>query len=501
MSGTQTFYWHDYETFGTDPQRDKPVQFAGIRTDFDFNVVDDPLVVYCKPAADCLPHPEACLITGITPQLAEQKGVCEAEFIRLIHEQLAQPNTCTLGYNSLRFDDEVTRNCLYRNFYDPYAREWQNGNSRWDLIDVVRAARALRPEGIAWPVNEEGGPSFRLDQLTRVNNIAHEAAHDALSDVYATLAITKLVKQAQPKLYQFLLRHRVKGEALNLLQLGGFKPVVHVSGKYPAVKNCLAVVLPICKHPTNTNGIIVYDLSVDPEPMLGLAVEEIQQRIFTATADLPEGVARIPLKTVHINKCPVLAPVSVIRPEDAQRLEIDLALCHANIDKIKAAVGLSEKLAAVFSGQTYVVQDSDPDLEIYSGGFFSENDKKQMLKIRSMQPEQLTKSVFKFTDSRLSEMLFRYRARNYPETLNTDELRRWNEFCVNRLTGRQAGGGIVLNDYFSRLAELSRDENKNTKIIDALEVYALDKMQCLGLNKSVIQTKDINRLLNAENAL
>ena len=419
MSGTQTFYWHDYETFGTDPRRDKPVQFAGIRTDFDFNIIDDPLVVYCKPAADCLPHPEACLITGITPQLAEQKGVCEAEFIRLIHEQLAQPNTCTLGYNSLRFDDEVTRNCLYRNFYDPYAREWQNGNSRWDLIDVVRAARALRPDGIVWPVNEEGGPSFRLDQLTRDNNIAHEAAHDALSDVYATIAITKLVKQAQPKLYQFLLQHRVKTEAFKLLQLGSFKPVVHISGKYPAVKNCLAVVLPVCKHPTNTNGVIVYDLSVDPEPMLSLTVEEIQQRIFTATADLPEGVERIPLKTVHINKCPVLAPVSVIRPEDAQRLDIDLAFCYANIDKIKAASGLAEKLAAVFSGQTYTEQDSDPDLEIYSGGFFSENDKKQMTKIRGISPEQLAKSEFRFTDSRLPEMLFRYRARNYPETLDT----------------------------------------------------------------------------------
>jgi exodeoxyribonuclease-1 len=481
MSDTQTFYWHDYETFGTDPQRDRPVQFAGVRTDFDFNVVDDPLVVYCKPAADCLPHPEACLITGITPQLAEQKGVCEAEFIRLIHEQLVQPNTCTLGYNSLRFDDEVTRNCLYRNFYDPYAREWQNGNSRWDLIDVVRAAKALRPEGIVWPVNEEGGPSFRLDQLTRVNNIAHEAAHDALSDVYATLAITKLVKQAQPKLYQFLLQHRVKAEALNLLQFGSFKPVVHISGKYPAVKNCLAVVLPVCKHPTNTNGIIVYDLSVDPEPMLHLSVEGIQQRIFTATADLPEGVARIPLKTVHINKCPVLAPVSVIGPDDARRLEIDMALCYANIDKIKAAVGLAEKLAAVFSGQAYLEQDSDPDLEIYSGGFFSDNDKKLMTKIRLMPPEQLATSAFKFTDNRLPEMLFRYRARNYPETLNADERQSWNEFCVNRLTGRQAGVGIVLEDYFRRLAELRRDENVNTEVIDALETYALEKMVALGI--------------------
>ncbi|MGZ5621494.1 MAG: exodeoxyribonuclease I [Methylobacter sp.] len=492
MSVTQTFYWHDYETFGTDPQRDKPVQFAGIRTDFDFNIIGDPLVVYCKPADDCLPHPEACLITGITPQLAEQKGVCEAEFIRLIHEQLAQPNTCTLGYNTLRFDDEVTRNCLYRNFYDPYAREWQNGNSRWDLIDVVRAARALRPEGIDWPVNEDGGPSFRLDRLTRKNNIAHEAAHDALSDVYATLAVTKLVKQAQPKLYHFLLQHRVKTEAFNLLQLGSFKPVVHVSGKYPATKNCLAVVLPICKHPTNTNGVIVYDLSVDPEPMLDLTVEEIQQRIFTATVDLPEGVARIPLKTVHINKCPVLAPVSVIRPEDAQRLEIDLALCYVNIDKIKAASGLTEKVAAVFDGGVYIEQNSDPDLKIYSGGFFSENDKKQMIRIRDMSPEQLAGSAFKFTDDRLPEMLFRYRARNYPETLDTDELQRWNEFCVNRLTGFQEGGRTALDNYFSRLKELRDEKNTNMQIINALESYALEKMQVLGLNKSLILNKEIN---------
>ena len=469
----QTFYWHDYETFGIDPQRDRPVQFAGLRTDADFNVIDDPLVVYCKPSPDCLPNPDSCLITGITPQLAEQKGVCEAEFIARIHQQIAQPNTCTLGYNNLRFDDEVTRNCLYRNFYDPYAREWQNGNSRWDIIDVVRAARALRPEGIKWPVNEEGKPSLRLDQLTIANGIVHESAHDALSDVHATIGMAHLVKQAQPKLFQFLLQHRFKAKVLELLQLGSFKPIVHISGKYTAVKNCLAIVLPVCKHPTNTNGIIVYDLSVDPEPLLSLSIEDIQQRLFTATVDLPEGVVRIPLKTVHINKCPVLAPVSVIKPDDAQRLAIDLALCRINIDRIKAAKGLAEKLAAVFSGHVYSEQNSDPDLAIYSGGFFSEADKQKMAKIRASSPDQLAKSEFRFTDPRLSVMLFRYRARNYPETLSADEQLGWNEFCVSRLTGRQAGAGITLDAYLARLQELRNDKNARTDIIDALDAYAV----------------------------
>jgi exodeoxyribonuclease I len=470
----QTFYWHDYETFGIDPKRDRPVQFAGLRTDVDFNVIDDPLVIYCKLAADYLPNPDSCLITGITPQLAEQKGVCEAEFVGRIHQQLVQPNTCTLGYNNLRFDDEVTRNCLYRNFYDPYAREWQNGNSRWDIIDVVRAARALRPEGIKWPVNEEGRPSLRLDQLTIANDIVHETAHDALSDVYATIGIARLVKQAQPKLFQFLMQHRVKAKVLELLQLGSFKPVVHISGKYAAVKNCLAVVLPICKHPTNTNGIIVYDLSIDPEPLMSLPVEDIQKRLFTATNDLPEGVSRIPLKTVHINKCPVLAPLSVIKTDDAQRLAIDLALCQINIDKIKSAKGLAEKLAAVFSGHAYSEQDFDPDLAIYNGGFFSDVDKQKMAKVRASSPEQLAKSAFSFTDPRLPEMLFRYRARNYPETLNAEELLRWNEFCQNRLTGRQAGAGITFDAYFARLQELRSKKNVNADTINALDAYGTE---------------------------
>lgn len=469
----QTFYWHDYETFGTDPQRDRPVQFAGLRTDVDLNVIDDPLVVYCKPAPDYLPNPDSCLITGITPQFARQKGLCEAEFIGQIHQQLAQPNTCTLGYNNLRFDDEVTRNCLYRNFYDPYAREWQNGNSRWDIIDVVRAARALRPDGIQWPVNEEGKPSLRLDQLTIANGIVHEAAHDALSDVYATIGIARLVRQVQPKLYQFLMQHRVKAKVLELLQLGSFKPVVHISGKYTAAKSCLAIVLPVCKHPTNTNGIIVYDLSVDPEPLLSLSIEEIQQRLFTATDDLPEGVLRIPLKTVHINKCPVLAPVSVIKPDDAQRLAIDLALCHVNIDKIKAKAGVAEKIAAVFSGHTYSEQASDPDLAIYSGGFFSDSDRQKMAKIRASSPDQLAKSEFSFTDPRLTEMLFRYRARNYPETLSAEEQSRWNEFCKNRLTGHQAGAGITLDAYLTRLQELRSSKSGNADIINALDAYAV----------------------------
>ncbi|MDA0651168.1 MAG: exodeoxyribonuclease I, partial [Proteobacteria bacterium] len=166
MSSSESFYWHDYETSGADPSQDRPWQFAGVRTNAQLEIVGEPLTLYAQPTPDRLPHPAAVRVTGITPQEALAKGVPEAQFIARIHAELAQPRTCGVGYNSIRFDDEVTRFTLWRNFRDAYAREWQNGNSRWDLLDVARAYQALRPAGIEWPVRDDGQTSFRLEDLT-----------------------------------------------------------------------------------------------------------------------------------------------------------------------------------------------------------------------------------------------------------------------------------------------------------------------------------------------
>lgn len=476
---SNSYFWHDYETFGTDPQRDRASQFAGIRTDLDFNPIGEPLMVYCKLADDYLPHPEACLITGITPQLTLKHGVCEAEFTRLIHEQLAQPGTCGVGYNSIRFDDEVTRNLLYRNFYDPYAREWQNGNSRWDLIDVARAARALRPGGIDWPVNADGVASFRLEELTQANGIAHEAAHDALSDVQATIAIARLIKQRQPKLFDFLFQQRHKAQVQSLLQLGSFTPLVHVSGRYAARNNCLAIVVPLASHPTNANEIVVYDLASDPEPLLELNAEQIRQRLFTATDALPEGTNRIALKTVHINKCPVLAPLSVIKPHDAERLQIDLGLCETHLQRIVSAPPFAGKLGEVFS-RSYPDPINDPDLMIYSGGFFSNRDKHAMTRIRQCKPTQLAEFDADFDDNRLSEMLFRYRARNYPDTLSAAETEDWQHYCRERMLRPDDSRLLSLPQLQARIAELAQDQGDHQLILNELSEFAASQVRRFG---------------------
>lgn len=246
-----TFYVHDYETFGISPAYDRPAQFAGIRTDEDFNIIADPQVVYCKPADDYLPDPDAVMITGITPQEAQSKGVPEAEFSQQIHEQFSHPNTCIIGYNNVRFDDEVSRNLFYRNFFDPYAYSWQQGNSRWDLLDVMRACYALRPDGIEWPLNEDGLPSFRLEHLTKANGVEHSHAHDAMSDVYATIAMAKLVKQAQPKLFNYLYQHRAKRKIATLIDIVDMTPLVHVSGMFGAQRGNTSWVSPLALRPRN----------------------------------------------------------------------------------------------------------------------------------------------------------------------------------------------------------------------------------------------------------
>ena len=330
-----SFYWYDLETFGISPQLDRIAQFAGIRTDLDLNPIGQADMFYCRPAADMIADPEACLITGITPQECQKKGIIEKDFIEKINTIFTEPQSCVVGYNSIRFDDEFIRYGNYRNLIDPYMREWANGNSRWDLIDLVRACYALRPNGINWPMHEQGKPSFKLTDLTEANSMQHESAHDALSDVQATIQIAKLIKVKQPKLFDFCLKLRDKRYVKSLLNWQLLKPIVHVSSKIPATRGCLAIMLPLAIHPTNPNGIICYDLAHDPEDLFTLDIEDIRDRIFTPQNELPEDCSRIPLKTIHVNKSPIVAPLSVLKDVDLDRIQLDFTVNKQNLKSLR----------------------------------------------------------------------------------------------------------------------------------------------------------------------
>jgi len=434
-----SFYWYDYETFGIDPRVDRISQFAGIRTDLDFNIIDEPIDILCKATDDILPNPDASLITGITPQDTLKTGLLETDFIERILQEFSRPNTCVTGFNNIRFDDEFTRYTLYRNFFDPYSREWQNGCSRWDIIDLVRVTRALRPEGINWPVDDNGIASNRLELITKENGIRHEAAHDALSDVHATIAVAKLIKDKQPKLFNFVFDHKNKQKLSQLLNLQSPQAVLHTSGMYSSEICNSAMVYPLAQHPTNKNGIVAYDLRYPPEDLIKLSADEIIERLYTPRDQLPEGVARIPLKTIHINKCPVIAPLNTLDDASAKRTHIDRALHLDHLEKLKSALEtIKPKLKKVYSHNPFP-HETDPDKSLYSGGFFSADDKQRMHQLHELNIEELATARFNFDDERLDEMLFRYRARNFPDTLSAEEKSRWNEYRLQRFTNDMKG--------------------------------------------------------------
>ncbi len=472
-----SFYWHDYETFGVVPKRDRPVQFAGLRTDAELNEVGEPAMWFCQPAPDFLPDPESVLLTGILPQHALQHGLPEHQFAARIEAELALDGTIGVGYNSIRFDDEVTRYLLWRNLIDPYAREWQNGCSRWDLVDLVRATWALRPEGIEWPKYTEGPllgrPSFKLEHLTAANGLAHEAAHDALSDVRATVALARLIKARQPRLWDFCLKLRKKDAVL--AEMGSGRPFVHLSGKYAVERGFMAVVWPLATHPTNKNEVIVWDLAHDPRQLLGLDAETVRRRIYTRQDDLPAGEQRLPLKTLHINKSPIV--IGNLRTVEgvAERWGLDVPTALANAEHA-AALGrtldtLWPQVFTRLSGNEAI----DVDEDLY-GGFLGHEDRRALQRLRGLTPSALASKRVAFEDTRLEELVFRYRARNFSETLTAAEQARWQQHRADKLLhGR--GSGLDMPTFFERIDTLAEaagesEDERAQGLLEALYDYA-----------------------------
>jgi exodeoxyribonuclease-1 len=473
-NSAHTFLWHDYETFGLSPRRDRPAQFAGIRTDAELSEVGEPVMIYCQPANDYLPDPASCLITGITPQQCLARGLPEHAFAAQIEQLLAQPGTIGVGYNTIRFDDEVTRFMFWRNLIDPYAREWQNDCGRWDLLDVVRMAYALRPEGIQWPLKEDGKPSFKLEDLARANGLLHEAAHDALSDVRATIALARLIRSAQPKLFEFCLGLHKKDRVASELGLPtsqqAAQPFLHVSGMFPAERGCLAVMWPLATHPTNKNELLAWDLAYDPGELALLDAATLRLRLFSKTAELPEGVQRLPLKSVHLNKSPmVVRKLQTLTPAMAAKWGVDMEAALAHAEKARDLPDMSAIWPEVFSRPEEATPDVDEDLY---GGFVGNADRRRLNQLRALSPAELAHHRTGFDDDRLAELLFRYRARNFVETLTPEELQRWEAHRAERLL-EGARGARNVDVFLADLDTLSETADARSEaILEALQDYA-----------------------------
>lgn len=483
-SPESTLLWHDYETTGVDPRRDRPLQFAGRRTTLDLVPVEDPIVLWCKPPRDTLPHPEALMLTGITPQDAEARGLRECDFADRIEEELSRPGTCGVGYNSIRFDDEVTRHLLWRNLHDPYGREWRHGNSRWDLIDLARLACALRPQGLEWPERAPGVPSFRLEDLARANGLVHDRAHEALSDVDATIGLARKLRAAQPRLYDyhFALRQRTRVEAL--VDWVRVEPLLHASSRYPAERHRgLALVAPLLQVPGRRNEIVVFDLDHDPQLLLALDADEIGDRLYTPRVDLPEGVERVPLKTVHANRSPALAPLSALLPEDARRLALDVEGGLERLQRLRAGIGpIRDKLTRIYTREPR--EGDDADVALYAG-FLPDPDLRLLPAARANLASGAGSGfdLTRFRDPRLREIAWRYAVRNSQAALHGEDLDRWLALIRDRLVGASDATTIKQDELIARSASLRASlapGDPGHAVLDALLAWTTELTAALG---------------------
>ena len=472
---TASFLFYDLETFGADPRRTRIAQFAAIRTDAELNEIEEPISFFVRPADDLLPAPIATLITGIAPQDALRDGVNEAAAFARIFDEMARPETCSVGYNSLRFDDEFVRFGLYRDFYDPYEREWRGGNSRWDLLDALRLMHALRPDGIAWRAREDGGgTSFKLEHLAEDNGLRIGDAHEALSDVRATVGLARLFRNAQPRLWEYALKLRDKRFAGSLLDPVAMVPLLHVSQRYPASRMSAAPVLPLARHPRIDGRVIVFDLASEPDALLDLDAETIATRLYLRRDQLGEGEERIALKEVHLNKCPALVAWDHLRQADFERLGIDPVEVESRATRLRAAgPALAEKLRKVYAVEREY-ERPDVDAALYDC-FIDDADRRLFPQVRSTPPEALGLANFAFRDPRLPELLFRYRARNWPATLSAAERERWDAYRRERLLAESGMSESTLPAFFAEIETL-RGEHGG----DATKLALLNRLEAWG---------------------
>ena len=481
-----SFLWYDLETFGRDPRRSRIAQFAALRTDDDLHEIGEPVSLFCKPASDLLPSPLAALVTGITPQRAQAEGLSEPDFIGRVQDCMAEPGTCSAGYNSLRFDDEFVRFSLYRNFHDPYEREWRNGNSRWDLLDVLRLAHALRPDALVWPTREDGFTSFKLEDLAKANGVREGQAHEALSDVRALLGLARKLRDAQPRFWDYALELRSKRTVMSRLDVISHTPVLHVSGRLPAAHRHGGLMAPLGLHPALPGRVVALDLSVDPAAFAALSQDELRQRVFSRRDALPLGQIRLPLKEIQANRCPAIVPLAHVRSSELDVLGIDLTLAQARAEWLRMNPDFVAACVALFDRRFDAGDAVDPDLDLY-GGFATDADRRLFPGIRTAAPESLHGFASRLQDPRLIALLFRYQARNYGESLTAGQAADWVEHRRAVFDGRAGSAELDAGQFAVELAQARQRVAESTSgadaavLLDQVEAFASAQLGDVGL--------------------
>lgn len=460
MKNKPTFLFHDYETYGKDAIKDRPSQYAAIRTDENLNIIGEDTEYYCFPQIDTIPSPIACLITGITPNNIIERSrdpvlrntvFNEYDFFKKINAQFSEPNTCVLGFNTLEFDDEVTRHGLYRNMFSPYEREWKNGCSRWDMINVVRAFAYLFPDDIKVPVLN-GKPVFKLEYLGAENNLDITRAHDAVSDVYTTIALAKLIKEKQPKFWDYTFSNKGKKQVMQIVEKHNNEMLFACSSYFGYETKYIQPVFFVKQDANDNNNFIM--LKMDDldniKRLLSMDAENVQEALY---AQLSEGEKRIPIHMTKINQCPILFSAEgleangVITKEEFIK---NTPKYNEYLDNFKFVQENQSEIfnliTKAFASRKGFKDTVDPDIGLYSEFIPTSDNPKMETFHHHIKDGQMLQYLFKrdfFTDNRLNQLSKRIIMRNFMKEMKKEitpeneanvkkVISHWFTHCYNR---------------------------------------------------------------------
>ena len=462
----KTYFFYDLETSGLNPREHRIMQFAGIRTDENLKQIGEPYNVLVKLNDDTLPSPEALMVTGISPQSTLLDGYTEAEFAKILEEEIFTPGTTAIGFNNIRFDDEFIRHLFWRNFHDAYEWSWKDLRSRWDLLDVVRMTRALRPEGINWPVDSEGKATNRLELLTKENGIDHLKAHDALSDVEALIAITDLIRAKQPQLYNYLFSMKDKKQVQKLVNLENKNPFVYTSGRYSAEFEKTTIAFPLTAG--KNNSIVVYDLRYDPTQFFELSEKQLADILFAKWEDRQkEDFVALPVKELKYNQAPAIAPISVLNKENGwEKISLNSDIIEENQKILLSRPDFAEKIRSIYEKRPEFKKNTDPEAQLYDS-FLPDKDKALLNAVKNADSNKLADFNPNFIDERLPELLLHYKARNYPSSLSEEESVKWEQWRADHINKQ-------IPDFIKSMQKLSTENLSEDKsyMLEELKLWA-----------------------------
>ncbi|MDA8561631.1 exonuclease domain-containing protein [Gammaproteobacteria bacterium] len=401
----QTFLFYDIESTGLNKSFDQVLQFAGIRTDKDLNEIERyELKVKLNP--DIIPSPFATITHRISVK-NNQDNISEYEAIKKIHSWINQPNTKSLGYNTLGFDDEFLRFSFFKNLLPPYSHQYANNCGRLDLYPMTAMYYLFKNEILNWP-KIENKISLKLEQLNNANNLAKGQAHDAMVDVEATLKLAREFKK-ESKMWDYLIGFFNKNEDIARSNLLKNSPALYFNGYLGHDNNFQCPVIFLGQHKYYKNQSIW--LRLDSTKLIETTQETIQNTTQIIRKKPGEPGFLLPIKKRYLN---------YLTKERLDQTEINELWLKNNSETLKAIASYHTN----FIYPTY--QNVDIDSSLYLNGFKNSNEEKFCRDFHKAPDKEKTKIIDKAPNQNLKKQAIRILGRNFPENLSQAQLKEFN---------------------------------------------------------------------------